>query len=182
MSLMDMGWSLIDDKKTVQCKFDKIGNLVIETKQDDVTAIIATEIELVPGEPTLLRFDYSVSNHNDKSRVGVVINYEDDNNFDAILFDKKSFYAINCKSGKMYVKKTAKLTYPESPVILSFYNGKIEVMLLDKKYNNFIEVWTQNGELKKEYVGIYVSGKNKVSVSGIYAAQQLATDEDIDSN
>ncbi|MDE7397319.1 MAG: hypothetical protein K2M98_06300 [Muribaculum sp.] len=180
MSLMDMGWSLIDDKKTVQCKFDKIGNLIIETKQDDVTAIIATEIELVPGEPTLLRFDYVMANRNDKSRVGVVVNYEDDNNFDAILFDKKSFYVTNCKSGKMYIKKTAKLTFPESPVVLSFNNGKIEVMLLDKKYNNFIEVWTFKGELKKEYVGMYVSGKNRVGLTGIYAAQQLSTDEDND--
>lgn len=182
MTLMELGWSLVEDKKTVMCEFDKNCSLVIETKKDDITTIIATDLEIVPEEQTLLRFDFKVSNINDKSRVGVVVNYVDDDNYDGILFDKKFYYVVNCKAGKTFVKKKDKLTLPASPVAISFNRGKIEFMLYDKKYGNFIDLWTIKGDLKSVYVGIYVSGKNKVKVSDVNTAQQIRSDDDIVSD
>lgn len=204
-SLTNLNWSFINDK--IQKSEIKSAGIIFETKKDDVQCILDAELSLNIEYPTLLFYSFKINELNDKSRCGVVYNFEDTENYDCILFNKKNWYVVKCRNGRMANVRTGNNTLKGDKfnVGVSLENGKACFMFVNPTANKkgmgtvtlltddnesdaiksmltdtvyMDELYSTKASLTNERIGFVIDGKNKMNIYGFSYVQLIPEDKE----
>ena len=150
-------WSQFKNKKKGKAVI-KTEGLFLESKENE--GIIASVVELpISADTFAFTFGTTFSRtkpEEDKS-IGLIFNYRNERNYQAVSVFKKGFQIEECVDGTISVIKRglAKTNNQANTLVIDYQGGKMEVKL------NGVDLTTvKNMTITSPILGVFISGKN----------------------
>ena len=150
-------WSQFENKKKGKAVI-KTEGLFLESKENE--GIIASVVELpISADTFAFTFGTTFSRtkpEEDKS-IGLIFNYRNERNYQAVSVFKKGFQIEECVDGTISVIKRglAKTNNQANTLVIDYQGGKMEVKL------NGVDLTTvKNMTITSPILGVFISGKN----------------------
>lgn len=150
-------WSQLDNKKKGKAIIRTEG-LILESKEEE--GVVSSVVEL-PVSADTFAFDFGATFTNAKleedKAIGLIFNYRNERNYQAISVFKKGFQVEECVDGTISVIKRglAKTDKRRNTLQISYQGGKMSALL------NGIELTTvKNMAITSSMFGVFVTGKN----------------------
>lgn len=151
-------WSQFDSKKKGKAIIRTEG-LVLESKEEE--GIMSSVAEL-PVSGDTFEFDFGATFLNakldDNKAIGLILNYRNDRNFQAISVSKNGFQLEECADGAVSVIKRglAKTDKTCNTLKISYQGGKMTILLNDIELSI-----VKNMTITSSTFGVFITGKNK---------------------
>lgn len=161
----DFEWVQFDNKKA-RCRFKKDA-LELECRENGGYACTYTELELDPiNVDFILSFKMEVDKLDDSHCIGIVFDYKNMKNFQALCFGKKQFAVVTYEDGDRTVVKQGlyKLDNKKEPMVTLKKKGKRLDFYIGDQYLSLTTL--KNCEITSPSVGFYVENATKLNATG----------------
>lgn len=152
-------------------------SLELECKRENTSAISTAKFKKVNvGKDFEYTALFKPSKIDNKSSVGIVFDYRDDNNFQALIIDKNKYYYVVCERGQEYVEAQG-----DCKVKGIFCNVTIKKERNSLKFLvNGIEFGSVKTakKMRQPNFGVIVNGKNKMSCLAVVLGIPLNSNDD----
>jgi len=155
-------WSQYDEKES-KCILKSDG-LQLESKKDNIAAITTCELPININDDFRVDLKMKPQDLNEKHPCGVILDFENDNNYLMLLLEKKNFRLVRCSDGKQSVIQKG---------MYKFKGKEIEVTIerrgdiISFSINELPVVSRKNLKLEYPGFGFVIGNKGKLVCLGV---------------
>lgn len=173
-----LDWNEYSERhKSVVIDGDK---LVISCKKEKEDVLAVARLSFQPRKNFKLDYAMTVPKLDEENMFGVLFNYQDDDNYNGILFNRKKFYFVTRENGVTYKEKSGDIKFKgkkdvDVNVSLIRVGNKLHIEV------NNMAVYERIGvKMRHPFCGFYTSGKSSLQANSIGFEQMTRDDEDED--
>lgn len=152
--------------------------LVITCKKDKEDAFSVARLPFHPRNNFELNYAMTVPKLDEEHPFGVLFNYQDEDNYNGVLFDRKKFYFISRENGVTYTEKNGAVKFKGKKDV----EVKVDLIRTGNKLRinvNDMEIYERTGvKIRHPFCGFYTSGKSSLTATSIGFEQVARDDED----
>lgn len=147
-------------------------------RKENESALSVARLPMSPRDNFVLAYSMAVPKLDNTHLFGVIFNYQDEDNYNGVLFDDKKFYYISRENGATYTEKKGDVKFKSKKnvpiaVTLSHVGNKLNVSV-----NNMDIYERTNVKLRHPFCGFYTSGKSSLIAISIGVRQELQKEDD----
>lgn len=161
----DFEWGQFDNSLS-KCRFKK-DFLELECRKNKEIACTCTELDFDPKSTNfILTYQMETDAFDDKHKVGIVFDYKNIKNFQALCFGKKQFSLLSYENGDQAVVKEGlyKLDTKNKLMVTIKKKGKRLDIYLGTQYLPLTSL--KNTEFSNPQVGFFVENATKLKITG----------------
>jgi hypothetical protein len=166
-------WNEIAEKKKSVSIQD--GYLVLQCKKDEISVVTATRFPLQIRDNFKITYTFLIPALDDKNQFGIIFNWQDEDNYSAVLLKENYYCFVNRENESSYVDKKGK-------IILKKGKNKTVTVVMEKIGSKLIfsvdgmQIYEKTMALKHPYFGFYSENKSTIKIDEI-VIHQIMEDE-----